>query len=69
MFITPSISAGTGSSWSLWRPVGMWCDADLSRTVRNIFSSRWQSVGRERFLMVVSTFYLYLSQLALFRLT
>ena len=29
MFITSSISAGTGSSWSLWRPVGMWCDAAL----------------------------------------
>ena len=23
LFITSSISAGTGSSWSLWRPVGM----------------------------------------------
>ena len=36
LFITSSISAGTGSSWSLWRPVGMWCDAALRRTVRNI---------------------------------
>ena len=33
LFITSRISAGTGSSWSLWRPVGMWCDAALSRTV------------------------------------
>ena len=33
LFIASSISAGTGSSWSLWRPVGMWCDAALSRTV------------------------------------
>ena len=24
--ITSSISVGTGSSWSLWCPVGMWCD-------------------------------------------
>ena len=50
LFITSSISAGTGSSWSLWRPVGVWCDAALSRTVRKIFSSLWQSVGRERLL-------------------
>ena len=27
------------SSWSLWHPVGMWCDAALSRTVRKILSS------------------------------
>ena len=33
LFITSSISAGTASSWSLWRPVGMWCDAALSRMV------------------------------------
>ena len=33
LFITSSISAGTGFSWSLWRPVGMWCDAALSITV------------------------------------
>ena len=33
LFITSSISAGTCSSWSLWRTVGMWCDAPLSRTV------------------------------------
>ena len=39
LFITSSISAGTSSSWSLWRPVGMWCDATLSRMVRKIFSS------------------------------
>ena len=30
--ISSSISAVTGSSWSLWHPVGMWCDAALSRT-------------------------------------
>ena len=35
---TSSISAGTGSSWSLDCPVGMGCDAALSRTVREIFS-------------------------------
>ena len=69
LFIESSISAGTGSSWSLWRPVGMWCDAALSRTVRKIFSSLWQSVGRERLLRAASTSFLYLSQLALFRLT
>ena len=50
LVITYSISAGTGSSWSLCRPVGMWCDAALSRIVRRIFSSLWQSVGSERFL-------------------
>ena len=64
LFITSSISAGTGSSWSLWRPVWMWCDAALSRTVRKIFSSLWQSVGRERLLRAASTSFLYLSQLA-----
>ena len=69
LFITSSISAGTGSSWSLWRPVGMWCDAVLSRTVRNIFSSLCQSVGRERLLRAASTSCVYLSQLAFFRLT
>ena len=68
LFITSSISAGTASSWSLWRPVWMWCDAALSRTVRKIFSSLWQSVGRERLLRVASTSCLYLSQLAFFRL-
>ena len=31
LVITSNISAGTGSSWSLCRPVGMWCDAALSR--------------------------------------
>ena len=65
LFITSSISAGTGSSWSLWRTVGMWCDAALSRTVRNIFSSIWQSFGRERLLRAASTSCLYLSQLDL----
>ena len=44
LFIISSISAGTASSWSMWRPVGMWCDAALSRTVEKIFSSLWQSV-------------------------
>ena len=68
LFITSSISAGTGSSWSLWRPVRMWCDAALSRTVRTIFSSLWQFVGRERLLRAASTSCLYLSQLAFFRL-
>ena len=33
LVITSNISAGTGSSWSLCRPVGMWCDAALSRIV------------------------------------
>ena len=33
LVITSSISAGTGSSWSLCHPVGMWCDAALSRIV------------------------------------
>ena len=69
LFITSSISAGTASSWSLWRPVGMWCDAALIRTVRKIFSSLWQSVGRGRLLRAASTSCLYLSQLAFFRLT
>ena len=48
LFITSSISAGTGSSWSMCHPVGMWCDAALSRIVQRIFSSLWQSVGNER---------------------
>ena len=39
LVITSSISAGTGSSCSLCRPVGMWCDAALSGIVRRIFSS------------------------------
>ena len=64
LFITSSISAGTGSSWSLWRPVRMWCDTALSRTVRKIFSSLWQSIRRERLLRAASTSCLYLSQLA-----
>ena len=69
LFITSRISAGTASSWSMWRPVGMWCDAALSRTVRKIFSSLWQSVGRERLLRAASTSCLYLSQLAFYMLT
>ena len=69
LVITFSISAGTGSLWSLCRPVGMWCDAALSRIVRRIFSSLWQSVGSERLLRAASTSSLYLSQLAFFRLT
>ena len=69
LVITSNISAVTGSSCSLCRPVGMWRDAALSRTVRKIFSSLWQSVGRERLLRAVSTSCLYLSQSALFRLT
>ena len=60
LFITSSISAGTASSWS---PVGMWCDAALSRTVRKIFSSLRQYDGRERLLRAASTSCLYLSQL------
>ena len=39
LVITSNSSADTGSSWSLCRSVGMWCDADLSRTERKIFSS------------------------------
>ena len=54
----------SGEVGSLLRPVGMWCDAALSRTVRKIFSSLWQSVGRERLLRAASTSCLYLSQLA-----
>ena len=53
--ITSNISAGTCSSWSLCRPMGMWCDAALSRIVRTIFSSLLQSVGRERLLRAAST--------------
>ena len=41
----------------------------MSRTVRKIFSSLWQYVGRERLLRAGSTYCLYLSQLAFFRLT
>ena len=69
LVITSSISAGTCSSWSLCRPVAIWCDAALSRIVRRIFSSLWQSVGSERLLRAASTSSLYLSQLAFFRLT
>ena len=46
LVITSSISAGTGSSWILCRPVGMLCDAALSRIVLRIFSSLWQSVEK-----------------------
>ena len=66
LFIAPSNSAGTGSSWSLWRPVGMWCDAALSRMVRKIFSSLWKFVGRERLLRAASTSCLYIYPLAFF---
>ena len=69
LVITSSSSAGTGSSWRLCRPLEMWCHAALSRIVRRIFSSLWQSVGRERLLRAASTSCLYLSQLAFFRLT
>ena len=62
--IISSISASTGSSWSLCRPVGMWCDAALSIIVRRIFSSFWQSVESERLLRAASTSSMYLSQLA-----
>ena len=47
----------------------MWCDVVFTRTVRKIFSSLWQSVGRERLLRAVSTSCLYLCQLSFFRLT
>ena len=66
--ISCSISAGTGSSWSMWRPVGVWCDAALSRTVQKI-SPLGQSVERECLLRASSTSCLYLSQLAFFRFT
>ena len=56
---TSNISAGTGSSWSLCRPIGMWCDAALSITVRKLFSSLRESFGRERWLRVLSTYCLY----------
>ena len=54
LVITSNISAGIGSSLNLCRPGGMWCDAAL-RIVRKIFSSLWQSVGRERLLGSAST--------------
>ena len=41
LVISSSISDSTGFSWSLCRPVGMWCDAALSRIVRRTFSSLW----------------------------
>ena len=50
-------------------PIGMWCDAAFGRTVRKIFSSLWQSVGRKLLHMAASTSCLYLSQLAFFRST
>ena len=68
LVMTSNISVGTGSSCSLCRPVGMWCDTAFSRTVRKISSLR-QSVGREHLLRAASTSCLYLSQLVLFRLT
>ena len=52
LVITYNISAGTGSSLSLYRPVRMLCDAAMSRTVRKI-SSLWQSIGRERLSVFV----------------
>ena len=55
LVITSNISAVTGSSCILCRPVGMWCDAALSRTVRKIFSSLLQSVEWERLLRAAST--------------
>ena len=61
LLITSIISAGTGSSWSLCRPVGMWCDAALSRIVRRIFSSLWQSVGSERLLRAASNLWMKIS--------
>ena len=67
--VTSSISAGTGSSWSLYCHVAMWCDAALSRTVRKIFPYLWQSVGKEHLLRATSTSGLYSSQLAFLRLT
>ena len=51
------------------RPVGIWCDAALSRKVWKIFPSLWQSVGRERLLRAATTSCLYLSKLAFFRFT
>ena len=67
LVITSSISAGTGSSWSLCRLVGMWCDAALSRIYEG--SSHLFGNLLERLLRVASTSSLYLSQLAFFRLT
>ena len=52
LVITYNISAGTGALWSLCRPVGMWYDAALSRTVRKILSSLWKSVGTKGPLLV-----------------
>ena len=65
--IISNISAGTGSSWSLCRPVRMWCDTALSRAVYG--RSTHLSVGRECLLRAAYTSCLYLSQLAFFRLT
>ena len=52
-------------STGMCRPVGMWGDIALSRTVRKIISCLWQSVGRELLLRATSTSCLYLN----FRLT
>ena len=58
---TSSISAGTGSSLSLWRPVGMWCDAALRIMARKIFSPFWQLVGSRLLLSLSSISLLYRS--------
>ena len=49
LVIMSSIFAGTGCSWSLWRPVGMWCDAALSRIepwVMVVFICNLMRMGR-----------------------
>ena len=70
LLITSSISAGwyrfLMESEASSRDV---VDAALSRTVRKIFSSLCQSVGRERLLKTASTSCLYLAQLAFSGLT
>ena len=43
LFITSRIFAGRGSSWNLCRPVGMWCNATLSRIVQ-IYSHLFDSL-------------------------
>ena len=63
-----SISAGTDSSGRLCRPVDMSCDAALSRTVRNILSSIWESVRIERLFSAAYTSPMYLSQFSFFML-
>ena len=62
MFITSSISAGVCSSWSMCRPVWMWCNAAVSKTVRNIFSSLKLSVGRKCLHRTASTSCMYLAK-------